>query len=117
MRMRSARTPRAPMGGSTGQDDGQEKLASEPAMVAQSEGAEPAIVGTSVAEAVRDCLHELADDDERQAILLYYLGGKVCREIGEILGKSLSMGRNRVKSGPEKVRRCPEGKGIDSLPS
>ena len=70
----------------------------------------------SVMEAVRDCINKLENEDERQAIVLYYLGDKVYKEIGEILGKSTSMARNRVKSAQDKVRRCLERKGIHSIP-
>lgn len=98
------------------QDNGEERVLAE-AMVDQGDGAEEAMAKASAMDAVRDCIHELTNNDEKQAILLYYLGGKVYREIGEILGESLSMARNRVKSAQEKVKRCLERKGIDSLSS
>ncbi len=79
--------------------------------------AEEPLMHSAVVQAVRDCIQRLDNADERQAVLLYYLGGKVYREIGEVLGESTSMARNRVKAGQEKVRRCLEGKGIDGVPA
>jgi DNA-directed RNA polymerase specialized sigma24 family protein len=69
----------------------------------------------SVVQAVRDCIQELDHPDEKQAIVLYYLGDKVYREIGDVLGKSTSMARNRVKAAQDKVPRCLERKGIDAV--
>jgi RNA polymerase sigma factor (sigma-70 family) len=66
-------------------------------------------------EAVRDCINELKNKDERLAILLYYLGGKVYREIGEILGKSTSTAKNRVQSAQDQIKRCLEAKGVTSI--
>jgi DNA-directed RNA polymerase specialized sigma24 family protein len=48
--------------------------------------------------------------------LLYYLGGKVYREIGQILGKSTSTAKNRIQSAQGQLKRCLEGKGVDSVP-
>ncbi|MFC1541910.1 RNA polymerase sigma factor, partial [Candidatus Latescibacterota bacterium] len=44
-----------------------------------------------VKEAVRDCIDKLENEEEKLVIVLYYLTGKVYREIGEIIGKSISM--------------------------
>ena len=57
-------------------------------------------------QAIRDCIQALENPEERQAILLYYLAGKVYREIAEILGKSLSTAKNRVQSAQDKVKDC-----------
>jgi RNA polymerase sigma-70 factor (ECF subfamily) len=105
--------------GAAGSDDGQgtvgdESLA-EDAIVHQAESVESAVIRNSMLEAVRDCLDELDQQDEKQAILLYYLGDKVYREIGEVLGKSTSMARNYIKSAQEKLKRCLEGKGIHTV--
>ena len=103
-----------PIGRSTAQDDREEHLALEKVIVEPSQGVEQAMLGASVVQSVRDCIAELENDSERQAVLLYYLGGKVYREIAEVLGESLSMARNRVKAAQDKVRQCLERKGIDS---
>jgi RNA polymerase sigma-70 factor (ECF subfamily) len=79
--------------------------------------AEQPLMHASLVQAVRDCIQRLDSADERQAVLLYYLGGKVYRQIGEVLGESTSMARNRVKAGQEKVRRCLEDKGINGVPA
>jgi RNA polymerase sigma factor (sigma-70 family) len=105
-----------PIGTQAEQADGEERVLAG-AIADQSESTEEALARSSAMDAVRDCIHELTNNDEKQAILLYYLGGKVYREIGQILGESLSMARNRVKSAQEKVKRCLERKGIDSLSS
>ena len=97
------------------QNGTEEEFAAEDAIVAQDESVEGRAIRSSVVEAVRDCIGELKNEDEKQAIVLYYLGGKVYREIGEILGKSTSMARNRVKSAQEQVRRCLERRGVTSV--
>jgi RNA polymerase sigma-70 factor (ECF subfamily) len=88
--------------------------AEAPAVEASAEGP---LLHAALLQAVRDCIKQLESADERQAVLLYYLGGKVYREIGEVLGESTSMARNRVKAGQEKVKRCLEDKGIDGMPA
>jgi RNA polymerase sigma-70 factor (ECF subfamily) len=95
-------------------DHDEENPMLEDAIADKNENVEGTVVRTAVIEAVRQCIGELESESERQAILYYYLGGKVYREIGEVLGESLSMARNRVKSAQEKVRRCLERKGIRS---
>lgn len=60
---------------------------------------------------VRACIDAIADDDERQALLLYYFLGKVYREIGDILQKSTSTAKNYVTAARDKVKRCLERKG------
>jgi RNA polymerase sigma-70 factor (ECF subfamily) len=92
----------------------EEELMPEDAIADQNENVEGTVIRTAVIEAVRQCIGELESESEKQAILYYYLGGRVYREIGEILGESLSMARNRVKSAQEKVKRCLERKGIRS---
>jgi len=77
---------------------------------------EEALIEASLVEAVRGCIDELENEQEKHAIVLYYMTGKVYREIGEILGKSTSMAKNRVRSAQEKVKRCLERKGFDSFP-
>ena len=74
------------------------------------------MIEASIIEAVRGCIDELENEQEKHAIVLYYIVGKVDREIGEILGKSTSMAKHRVKSAQEKIKRCLERKGINSFP-
>jgi RNA polymerase sigma-70 factor (ECF subfamily) len=76
---------------------------------------EGAFIEKSVIRAVRECIGELENSEEKQAVLLYYIKDKVYREIGEIIGKSTSMARNLLNSAKEKVRRCLERKGFDSV--
>jgi RNA polymerase sigma-70 factor (ECF subfamily) len=102
-----------PFGRSTSQDDCEGPLALETVIADPSQGAEQAMLSASAVQSVRDCIAELENDSERQAVLLYYLGGKVYREIAEVLGESLSMARNRVKAAQGKVRDCLERRGIE----
>ena len=76
------------------------------------ENVERVLTRVSEIEAVRECISELKHEEERQAIVLYYIVGKVYREIGEVLDKSTSMAKNYVKSAQEKVKRCLERKGF-----
>lgn len=94
---------------------GQDDLPPGDTLADQGADVEGIVLGNALRKAIRDCIHELENEDERQAIVLYYLAGKVYREIGEIIGKSTSMARNRVKSAQERVRRCLERKGIPPL--
>jgi RNA polymerase sigma-70 factor (ECF subfamily) len=112
---RQQRVQIVPIGQRAEQDGYEEEIAPEDEIADQGEGVESALVRASVVEAVRDCIDGLDNEEERQAILLYYLGGKVYREIGKVLGKSTSMARNRVESAQDKVRRCLEQKGISSV--
>jgi len=102
------------MGSGAGQDD--EENSPEDNIMDDRVNVEEAVMKVSAIEAVRECIDELRNDQEKYAIVLYYMAGKVYREIGEILGKSTSMAKNRVKSAQDKVKRCLERKGIDSFP-
>jgi RNA polymerase sigma-70 factor (ECF subfamily) len=104
-----------PIGTRAELDNRREELASEQVMVDESADVETKVARASATKAVRDCIAALENKDERQALILYYLSGKVYREIGEILGKSTSMARNRVKAAQEKVKHCLERHGIDSV--
>lgn len=103
-----------PLGSGAGQDDQENSL--EDTIMDDGVNVEEALINASVIETVRECIDELQNDQEKHAIVLYYMAGKVYREIGEILGKSTSMAKNRVKSAQEKVKRCLERKGVDSFP-
>jgi RNA polymerase sigma-70 factor (ECF subfamily) len=98
-----------------GQDNGEEGFTQEDTVVDRRVNVEETVVKASMIEAMRECIGEIRDEEEKHAILLYYISGKVYREIGAILGKSTSMARNLVKSAQEKVKRCLERKGIDSF--
>ena len=77
-------------------------------------GAEASVMHADLVAGVRRCLKELQKAREREALVLYYLSGKVLREIGDILGKSTGTAKNRVQSAQLKVRRCLERKGFDA---
>jgi RNA polymerase sigma factor (sigma-70 family) len=94
-------------------DSAEEMLVPQATLVDQGQHTEESMLQAAAIQAVRECITALQNDKERQAILLYYLGSKVYREIGEVLGESLSMARNRVKAAQDKVRHCLQRKGID----
>lgn len=98
-----------------GQPDYGEKHTPKHLLVDASENVEESMIRASVFEAVRECISELNHEEERQAIMFYYLGNKVYREIGEIFGKSTSMAKNYVKSAQKKIKRCLERKSIESF--
>jgi RNA polymerase sigma-70 factor (ECF subfamily) len=101
-----------PLGQRAGGDAGAGESEAEEALVDPQENIEDSVVRALMIEAVRSCIDELGNPDEKQAIVLYYLGGRVYRDIGQVLGKSTSMARNRVKAAQDKVRRCLERKGV-----
>ena len=88
----------------------------ESVLVDERQDTEGDVAWSGVLDALRECIAALADESERQALLLYYLGGKVYREIGQILNKSTSTAKNRVQSAQEQLKRCLEGKGIYAAP-
>jgi RNA polymerase sigma-70 factor (ECF subfamily) len=104
-----------PIGTKSEQAGPEEQLVVKDTLVDQGADLASTVMRASVVQAVRDCIQELDHPDEKQAIVLYYLGDKVYREIGDVLGKSTSMARNRVKAAQDKVRRCLERKGIDAV--
>ena len=65
-----------------------------------------------ITQAVQECIEVLDDQEERLAFLMYFLGGKVYREIAEVLSCSLSTAKNRVHHARGKLRRCLEGLGM-----
>ena len=111
---RSQRFQFLSLGHQGNQDETESQVALEEILTDQSESVIGAVVRGSNNEAVRGCIDELENEEEKQAILLYYLGDQVYREIGEILGKSTSMARNHVNAARNKVRQCLERKGIDA---
>jgi len=97
--------------GRQAQDEDRDLLPEE-TLVDEREDVQGAAIRAAALQAVRDCIDELANADEKQALVLYYLGGKVYREIAGVLGKSLSMARKHVQAAQEKVRRCLERQGV-----
>jgi len=93
-------------------DSPDEHLPLDETLSALDEDIESQIIETALHQAIKDCIQVLENEQERDAILLYYLAGKVYREIAEILGKSLSTAKNRVLSAQEKVKACLAGKGF-----
>ncbi len=93
-------------------DTPDDHLPLEEILPALDEDIESQMIETALYQAIRDCIRALENEDERQAILLYYLARKVYREIAEILGKSLSTAKNRVHTAQEKVKACLAGKGF-----
>jgi len=89
-----------------------EHLPLDEVLSALDEDIESQIIETALHQAIKDCIRALKNEEEREAILLYYLAGKVYREIAGILGKSLSTAKNRVQSAQEKVKACLAGKGF-----
>ncbi len=76
---------------------------------------EDSFIEEAVNRAVHECINGLKKEEEKQVLILYYLVGKVYREIGEIVNKSISLVKERVASAKKKVKRCLEQKGIDSF--
>jgi RNA polymerase sigma-70 factor (ECF subfamily) len=91
----------------------EEETAPEDVLIDERQDVETLASRSAIVEAIRDCVDQLDQRDEKHAFLLYHLSGMVYREIGTVLGKSTSMARNRVKAAQEKVKRCLERKGID----
>jgi RNA polymerase sigma-70 factor (ECF subfamily) len=96
-------------------DDSEEDAVPENTIVDANADVEGLVMQNAVMGAVRDCIEELQNEDERQAFLLYYLGGKVYREIGQILKKSINTAKKRIESARDKVKRCLEQKGMHPL--
>jgi RNA polymerase sigma-70 factor (ECF subfamily) len=105
-----------PIAGRGEADERREETAPEDVLVDPRQDLPALVARADTLDAVRDCVDRLEHRDEKQAILLYYLSGMVYREIGEVLGKSTSMARNRVKAAQEKVKQCLEDKGIGTAP-
>lgn len=103
-----------PIGAADGQNDGREHTL-EDVLADPGEGVEDSVIQDATIQAIRHCIARLANENERQALLLYYMAGKVYREIGEIMNRSTSMARNWVKLAQGKVKACLEGMSIVSF--
>ena len=103
-----------PLGQRAERQDRKEDHVPQDTIADPNEDVEGTVMRAAVIQAVRDCIDELVNEDERQAILLYYLGGKVYREIGKILGKSINTAKNRIESARDKLKLCLDRKGIHS---
>lgn len=106
-----------PIGKKGDHADGEPKFIDEETVIDPDENVERLAIRENVVNAVHDCISKLTNEDERQAIIMYYMGCKVYREIGLVLGKSTSMAKTRVMMAQEKVRECLEKKGIDHFPA
>jgi RNA polymerase sigma-70 factor (ECF subfamily) len=80
-----------------------------------SRSVEDSLYITKVFRTINECIGKLQKEQEKQAIVLYYISGKVYREIGQITGKSVSMVKKRIFTAKEKLRRCLESRGIKSF--
>jgi RNA polymerase sigma-70 factor (ECF subfamily) len=109
---RRERTKTVAIGAPSEVDACRSGVVSEDTLPDQGDGPEAGYIKSATVEAVRDCIGQLDNPDERQAIVLYYLYDKVYREIGEMLGESTSMARNRIKAAQAKVKDCLERKGV-----
>jgi len=96
-------------------DDPEPELNLQDTLMDESQDVEESLIERSVFQAVHDCIDSLKNEEEKQAIVLYYLVGKVYREIGEVVGKSISMVKKHLTAAREKMKRCLERKGINSL--
>ena len=66
---------------------------------------------TGLQKAVGECVDELRKDEEKQALFLYYFMDRVYREIGEVLGRSVSMVKKHITSALTQLKICLERKG------
>jgi len=98
------------------QGDEAGESAPESVLLDERQDTERDVAWQSVVDALRACIEALSDESERQALLLYYLGGKVYREIGQVLGKSTSTAKNRIQSAQRQLKRCLEARGMDGAP-
>jgi RNA polymerase sigma factor (sigma-70 family) len=78
------------------------------------ENTELIVIENTLQQAINDCIAELEQAEERQALLLYYFSGKVYREIAYVIGKSLSTAKNRVNQAQKKIKRCLSEMGFES---
>lgn len=100
-----------PLGKPLGTRDNPGQHTLQDTLAAEQESVEQVLIRESEVDAVRECIDALSQEDERQALMLYYFVGKVYREIGDILQKSTSTAKNYVSVAREKVKRCLEHKG------
>ncbi len=61
---------------------------------------------------LNDCIEKLPKEQEKQALLLYYINEKVYREIADIMKRSISLVRNLIKAAEQNVKECMEMKGF-----
>ena len=97
------------------QSEGNKEITVKEILVDENRSIEELVEKKSIIQAVRECINELKKDEEKQAVLLYYISGKVYREISEIFDKSISMVKKYVTSAQKQIRLCLEKKGINDL--
>jgi len=95
---------------------GREEVPLAEAIADRRGDAEESAATRGVAETVRTCIGELESEDERQALVLYYLGGKVYREVAAIIGRSTSMAQKLVGLARERMKRCLARRGVEGWP-
>ncbi len=99
-----------------GHRSGEKALNLGDTLASDGQQTEKSFEDTSVIQAVHDCIKGLQNEEEKQAIVLYYILDKVYREIGEIFSKSITIVKRRIAAAEEKVKRCLEHKGFVSFP-
>lgn len=98
-----------------GQKDSEKEILLKDTLAMDNSQMDFSLINESITQAVSGCIAELRKEEEREALVLYYMVGKVYREIGEIFGKSISMVKKHISAASEKVKRCLERKGMDSF--
>ena len=95
-------------------DSPDDQLSLDEVLPGPEEDIESQMIEADLHQAISECIQALENEEEKQALLLYYLADKVYREIATILGKSLSTAKNRVLSAQAKVKDCLASKGFPS---
>jgi len=98
-----------------GHGENQENITLKDTFATENPQIDESLIHESMIQAVNDCIGELQKEEEREALVMYYIIGKVYREIGEIFGKSISMVKKHITAASAKVKLCLERKGIDSF--
>jgi len=100
----------------TAHSNGEKALSLGDTLAGDGQHTEKSFEDKAAIQAVHDCIKGLQNEEEKQAIVLYYILAKVYREIGEIFSKSITIVKRRIAAAEEKVKRCLERKGIVSFP-
>ncbi|MFH2042725.1 MAG: sigma-70 family RNA polymerase sigma factor [Acidobacteriota bacterium] len=80
-------------------------------LAAEGPSSEEVLEERSLERAIGDCLEELRKEEEKQALFLYYFMDRVYREIGQVLGRSVSMVKKHINSALIQLKHCLERKG------
>ncbi|MBU1187143.1 MAG: RNA polymerase sigma factor [Acidobacteria bacterium] len=89
------------------------KSGSDPLSFLAAEGPsqEKMLEERSLERAIGECVDDLRKEEEKQALFLYYFMDRVYREIGQVLGKSVSMVKKHINSALFQLKHCLERKG------